>query len=104
MMNTTTNNDEQADENERTENGLSWYRATELTNDLLREMISYYAREIGMEENKSAPDIDRIYQLERKQQEVMDINNSPASFASLQQMNKIIEVLSPLVKQLYAQP
>ena len=32
-------------------NGLTWYRTTELANDLVREMISYYGREIMKEEN-----------------------------------------------------
>lgn len=83
-------------------NGLTWYRATELANDLLREMISYYAREIMKEENNSTPNFEKIRELEKKQKEIVAVNNNPASFASLEQMNKIIEVLSPLVKQIYA--
>lgn len=83
-------------------NGLTWYRATELSNDLVREMISYYAREIINEENSSAPDSEKIAALEKKQKEIVAINNNPASFESLEQMNKIIEVLSPLVKKIYA--
>lgn len=83
-------------------NGLTWYRATELANDLIREMISYYAREIMKEENNSAPNFERIADLEKKQKEIVAINNNPASFASLEQMSKIIEVLSPLVKKIYA--
>jgi hypothetical protein len=82
--------------------GLTWYRATELANDLIREMISYYAREIMKEENNSAPNFEKITVLEKKQHEIFAINNNPSSFASLEQMNKIIEVLSPLVKQIYA--
>jgi len=102
MMNMTTNYDEQPAENAGNDKGLSWYRATELTNDLLREMISYYARAISSEENTPSPNIDTINQLEKKQQEIMAINNNPASFASLEQMNKIIAVLGPLVKKMYA--
>jgi Ser-tRNA(Ala) deacylase AlaX len=83
-------------------NGLTWYRTTELANDLVREMISYYAREIMKEENNSSPNFEKIATLEKKQKEIVAINNNPASFASLQQMNKIIEVLSPLVKKIYA--
>lgn len=83
-------------------NGLTWYRATELSNDLVREMISYYGREIMKEENNSVPNFERIATLEKKQQEIVAINNNPSSFASLEQMNKIIEVLSPLVKKIYA--
>jgi len=101
-MNMTTNYNEQPEGNASTGNGLSWYRATELTNDLLREMISYYARAISNEENTPSANIDTINQLEKKQQEIMAINNNPASFASLEQMNKIIAVLGPLVKQMYA--
>lgn len=82
--------------------GLTWYRATELANDLVREMISYYAREIMKEENNSTPNVERVAVLAKKQQEIIAINNNPSSFASLEQMNKIIEVLSPLVKQIYA--
>lgn len=83
-------------------NGLTWYRVTELANDLVREMISYYGREIMKEENNSSPNFEKITDLEKKQKEIVAINNKPSSFASLEQMNKIIEVLSPLVKQIYA--
>ena len=98
----TTNNEQQQEGNKNSDNGLTWFRTVELTNDLLREMISYYAREITLEENKPSPNPDTIHRLEIKQQEIVAINDAPASFASLEQMNKIIAVLSPLVKQLYA--
>jgi hypothetical protein len=101
-MDNTTNYNDISVANGGEVSGLTWYRATELANDLVREMISYYAREIIKEENNSTPNFERIAALEKKQQEIFAINNNPSSFASLEQMNKIIEVLSPLVKQIYA--
>lgn len=101
-MDDTANDNDAAVANAGEASGLTWYRATELANDLVREMISYYAREIMNEETNPTPNFERVVVLEKKQHEIIAINNNPSSFASLEQMNKIIEVLSPLVKQIYA--
>jgi hypothetical protein len=101
-MNNTTNDNDFTVGNNGEVSGLIWYRTIELANDLLREMISYYAREIIKEENNTLPDFEKITDLQKKQKEIIAINNNPSSFASLEQMNKIIEVLSPPVKKIYA--
>jgi hypothetical protein len=65
-MNNTTNDNDFTVANAGEFSGLTIYRTTELANDLLREMISYYAREIMKEENNPSPDFERITDLQNK--------------------------------------
>jgi hypothetical protein len=101
-MSTTISNIEYPQSDDPQITGLSWYRATELTNDLLREMIAYYNREIMLEENNPTPDIAKITALDKMQKEILNINNNPSSFANIEQMNIFIAQYGPIVKQIYA--
>jgi hypothetical protein len=73
------------------------YGATESLNSILNGLIALTGREQRNERNKAQPDTARIDELKRLGEEVWAINEDTKNFSSVERMQELIDVYSPIL-------
>jgi hypothetical protein len=79
--------------------GMDFYVASELSNSILNDIVAAYTRLEFKEGRKQSPDFNVIRQYDMKRSEVWKVLCKSENFSSLASMNKIIEVYTPILKQ-----
>lgn len=79
--------------------GVEFFVASELSNSILNDIVAAYTRLEFKEGRKQNPDFDVIRQFDAKRSEVFKELCKLENFNSLANMNKIIEVYTPILKQ-----
>lgn len=79
--------------------GMDFFVAAELSNSILHDIIAAYTRLEFKEGRKQTPDFKVISEYEVKRADVLKVLYKSENFNSLEKMNKIIEVYTPILKQ-----
>lgn len=79
--------------------GMEFFIASELSNSVLHDIVAAYTRLEFKEGRKQSPDFKVISEYEAKRSEVLGVLYKSENFNSLANMNKIIEVYTPILKQ-----
>jgi hypothetical protein len=80
--------------------GMDFFVASELSNSILNDIVATYTRLEFKEGRKQTPDFNLIREYDLKRAEVWKELNKSENFQSFKRMNEIIEVYTPILKQL----
>jgi len=80
--------------------GMDFFVAIELSNSILNDIVAAYTRLEFKEGRKQTPDFNLIREYDLKRSEVWKVLCKSENFISLDKMNEIIEIYTPILKQI----
>lgn len=80
--------------------GMDWFVASELSNSILHDVVAAYTRLEFKEGRKQTPDFNLIREWDLKRAEVLKELYKSENFQSYNRMNEIIEIYTPILKEI----
>jgi hypothetical protein len=80
--------------------GTDFFVASELSNSILNDIVATYTRLEFKEGRKQTPDFNLIKEYDAKRADVFKELCRPDNFKSLDGMNKIIAMYTPILKEI----